>query len=161
MDGVLERDGVRYVLQCKRYNTATVNEPQVRELLGAMSAYARQHGPVQGICITTGRFTSDAVRFAKQNEILLCDGNDFLTLLQRAFPPTDNDDPFEIICPECGQPAPFPLQALTQEGATSACPRGHIVTNTLTQNEILQRRICGECGAPMVRRKRTRDGSPF
>jgi hypothetical protein len=67
----------RYVIQCKRY-TSPVSVPIIRELYGVVNSTDAN----KGILITTSRFTSDAIEFARDKPIELIDGTKFLSLLQ-------------------------------------------------------------------------------
>lgn len=70
----------RVVIQCKRYNSAPVSEPEINQFLGAMNKYQADYG----VFITNGRFTK-AVRTAAREDspITLIDGNDLVRLVIR------------------------------------------------------------------------------
>lgn len=70
----------RVVIQCKRYNTGPVTEPDINQFLGAMNKF--QDG--DGVFITNSRFTNSA-RIASREEspITLIDGNDLVDLVIR------------------------------------------------------------------------------
>ncbi len=68
----------RAVIQCKRYNTAPVTEPEINQFLGAMNKYQADYG----VFITNGRFTSAARVAAREGSpITLIDGNDLVKLV--------------------------------------------------------------------------------
>ena len=68
----------RAVIQCKRYNTAPVTEPEINQFLGAMNKYQADYG----MFITNGRFTSAARVAAREGSpITLIDGNDLVKLV--------------------------------------------------------------------------------
>ena len=68
----------RVVIQCKRYNTAPVREPEINQFLGAMNKYQADYG----VFITNGRFTNSARQAAREGSpITLIDGNDLVKLV--------------------------------------------------------------------------------
>ncbi len=68
----------RVVIQCKRYNSGPVREPQINEFLGAMNKYQADYG----VFITNGRFTTAARTAAKEGSpITLIDGNELVKLV--------------------------------------------------------------------------------
>jgi restriction system protein len=70
VDLMLTRDGQRYLVQCKQYRTWTVSVRIVREIFGVVAARKADGA----IVVTTGKFTNDAVDFAKGQPIELIDG---------------------------------------------------------------------------------------
>ncbi len=70
----------RVVIQCKRYNTAPVREPEINQFLGAMNKYQADYG----VFITNGRFTNSARQAAREGSpITLIDGNDLVKLVTK------------------------------------------------------------------------------
>jgi restriction system protein len=68
----------RVVIQCKRYNTAPVTEPDINQFLGAMNKYQADYG----VFITNGRFTNSARIAAREGSpITLIDGSDLVRLV--------------------------------------------------------------------------------
>lgn len=68
----------RVVIQCKRYNTSPVREPEINQFLGAMNKYQADYG----VFITNGRFTMAARKAAREGSpITLIDGNDLVKLV--------------------------------------------------------------------------------
>lgn len=68
----------RVVIQCKRYNVASVREPEINQFLGAMNKYQADYG----VFITNGRFTNSARQAAREGSpITLIDGNDLVKLV--------------------------------------------------------------------------------
>jgi len=68
----------RVVIQCKRYNTAPVSEPDINQFLGAMNKFQADYG----VFITNSRFTNAARIAAREGTpITLIDGNDFIRLV--------------------------------------------------------------------------------
>lgn len=70
----------RVVIQCKRYNSTPVSEPEINQFLGAMNKYQADYG----VFITNGRFTKAARTAAREGSpITLIDGNDLVRLVIR------------------------------------------------------------------------------
>lgn len=68
----------RVVIQCKRYNSAAVTEPEINQFLGAMNKYQADYG----VFITNGRFTTAARTASREGSpITLIDGNDLVKLV--------------------------------------------------------------------------------
>lgn len=68
----------RVVIQCKRYNTSPVREPEINQFLGAMNKYQADYG----VFITNGRYTTAARQAAREGSpITLIDGNDLVKLV--------------------------------------------------------------------------------
>lgn len=68
----------RVVIQCKRYNTVPVSEPDINQFLGAMNKFQADYG----VFITNSRFTNAARIAAREGTpITLIDGNDLIRLV--------------------------------------------------------------------------------
>ena len=68
----------RVVIQCKRFNSNPVNEPDINQFLGAMNKYQADYG----VFITNSRFTNKAREAAREGTpITLIDGNDLIRLV--------------------------------------------------------------------------------
>ncbi len=68
----------RVVIQCKRFNTAPVGEPNINQFLGAMNKFQADYG----VFITNSRFTTSARAAARQGTpVTLIDGNDLIRLV--------------------------------------------------------------------------------
>lgn len=70
----------RVVIQCKRYNSGAVTEPEINQFLGAMNKYQADYG----VFITNGRYTNAARSASREGSpITLIDGNDLVKLVIR------------------------------------------------------------------------------
>jgi restriction system protein len=94
------------LVQCKAWKAYPVGIKPIRELLGVMTASR----VAEGIFISTGEYTSEARRFAAQNNIHLIDGSDLLAKIQ-AVPADHQRSLLEVAtagdfttptCPSCG-----------------------------------------------------------
>ena len=69
----------RVVIQCKRWNSNPVGEPEINQFLGAMNKNKADYG----VFITNGRFTNAAKLAAKAGSpITLIDGNELVRLVK-------------------------------------------------------------------------------
>ena len=70
----------RVVIQCKRYNSGAVSEPEINQFLGAMNKFQADYG----VFTTNSRFTNAARIAAREGTpITLIDGNDLIRLIIR------------------------------------------------------------------------------
>ncbi len=70
IDLLLRKQRGVFLVQCKRWNKGSVGAPVVREMFGLM-----MHHQAQGVkIVTTGKFTKEAIAFAKGKPIDLLDG---------------------------------------------------------------------------------------
>ena len=68
----------RVVIQCKRFNSSAVTEPDINQFLGAMNKFKADYG----VFITNGRFTKKARDAAREGSpITLIDGNELINLV--------------------------------------------------------------------------------
>lgn len=68
----------RVVIQCKRFNSSAVTEPDINQFLGAMNKFKADYG----VFITNGRFTKKARDAAREGSpITLIDGNELIKLV--------------------------------------------------------------------------------
>jgi len=111
VDLELERNGKRFLVQCKHWRSRKVGVPAVRELYGVVSA--RQVDG--GFFVTSSAFTDEALYFARNLPIELIDGSILSDLLQlqedgsAIWPPPVRKaieprfDPNDVPrCPSCG-----------------------------------------------------------
>jgi len=70
----------RVVIQCKRYNTGKVGEPEINQFLGAMSKFQADYG----VFITNNLFTEQARQAAAEGKpITLIDGSELIKLVMK------------------------------------------------------------------------------
>lgn len=70
----------RVVIQCKRYNSGAVSEPEINQFFSAMNKFQADYG----VFITNSRFTNAARIAAREGTpITLIDGNDLIRLIIR------------------------------------------------------------------------------
>lgn len=118
IDLALTRDGALTLVQCKHWKARQVGVTVVRELLGVMTA----RKAAAGIVVTSGRYTDEARRFARESGVQLVDGMALQAMLaearragvptkaapgprmpERTAAPTPRETPAAPACPTCGQ----------------------------------------------------------
>lgn len=80
IDLVLNKDGEKYLVQCKQWRAFRVGVDVVRELYGVMAA----NGAAGGFVVTSGRFTDEARNFAEGRNVQLMDGTRLRALIKQA-----------------------------------------------------------------------------
>lgn len=111
IDLILKKNHEKYLVQCKHYKAYKVGVKPVRELLGVMASSSAAGGYV----ITSGQFTKDAIAFARDNHIVLVDGNALNQIFRetpKPSPQTSKPASFssptgknvDTTCPKCGNP---------------------------------------------------------
>ena len=80
VDLVLNKDGEKYLVQCKQWRAYKGGVEVVRELYGVMAA----RGAAGGYVVTSGRFTDEARKFAEGRNLQLIDGTRLHSLIKRS-----------------------------------------------------------------------------
>jgi restriction system protein len=122
IDLVMWRGSEKFVVQCKHWKAFKVGVTVVRELYGVMAA----NGATGGFVVTSGRFSDDAVDFARGRNVELIDGPKLEELLRRGASTT-------------GQPANRAGPARDEQPSRK-------------QDAVTQGPPCPDCGKLMVRR---------
>ncbi len=112
VDLILKKDNQTLFVQCKHWKVHKINVKPIRELQGVISA----KGADGGIFVTSGKYTKDAVNFARECNIQLIDGD----MLDEMFSSIsiDDDQPTQRrerpSCPICGSSM---VKRTTRQGA--------------------------------------------
>ena len=97
----LRKDGQKIYVQCKHWKARRVGVSVVRELYGVMN----DKGADEGIIVTYGKFTPEAVNFARAKPLRLIGGERLVKMIREVQrnPETHvgRKQPAKI-CPECG-----------------------------------------------------------
>jgi restriction system protein len=142
VDIELRAKGKTIVVQCKRWRTQVVGVDRVRELFGAMAAERAS----AAIMVSSGRYTPDAIEFARGKPMELVEGDELVEMLAavQSSRSTRSVADFETALVERGIGA---ADAKAKEARTT----GESVT-------------CPKCGSAMIRRvakKGSHAGSAF
>jgi len=96
----LRKNGELTLVQCKHWKSQRVGVRVARELYGVMTARKAD----SGIIATFGKFTKEAIDFAKDKRIELITGNQLLCLISEVQKSGHVSAPAEAneVCPKCG-----------------------------------------------------------
>lgn len=105
IDVVIEKNGIKNYIQCKKFITSTVSVGAVRDFYGALADHLTNG---KGYFITTNKFTLEAERFAEDKPIELVDG--FKLVHYVRLVEKENNQTFNMVsevqvnkfCPKCG-----------------------------------------------------------
>ncbi|HTJ79718.1 MAG TPA: restriction endonuclease [Rariglobus sp.] len=119
IDLMIRRDGGTWLVQCKQWKVQAVGAPIIREIFGLVTHH-RANG---AIIITSGRFTREAMTFAKGKTLELIDGPALFQLVKSVKanrePTTVSPAPVQSTapsCPKCGNPM---VERVARKGANA------------------------------------------
>lgn len=103
VDLLLEKNGKKFIVQCKHWQKFKVSVQVVREQFGIMHAEGA-HGVY---IVTSGVFTEDAIQFAQGKNIVLIDGSKLRQIVSKTHRTIENEAETQIsistpFCPFCG-----------------------------------------------------------
>jgi restriction system protein len=101
IDIVVEKNGIKHYIQCKKFITSVVSASEVRDFYGAIVDHLA-HG--KAYFITTNKFTLDAEKFCEDKPIELIDGLKLLKyihLVDKRLEDGSTIGPTQERCPEC------------------------------------------------------------
>ncbi len=148
-DAILVKDGIKYVLECKS-GAQCIGRPDIQKFFAAM----HHEGAVGAFYVNTGKFSPQAIEYAKTWPVTLYDRDTFPSLVTRAYPVSEPARFAKTICLKCGEIVELPVQ----ESKTSLlCPAGHTVESTISLPDLgvftSGVPYCKKCGSPMRIRK--------
>lgn len=134
-DAITEKEGRKYVVECKRYAPdKSLGRPHLQKLFAAMS----EERAAGAFLVTTAKFARTGSEYAQKNRIELVDLDHLLALMRQAYPESDDHNVFRVICEECGAVHTF---ALTPADQKRLCGCGATVLRPLTENDLSLRRL--------------------
>jgi hypothetical protein len=129
-DGILRKEGHCWLYECKRYGDSGVSgRPDLQILHSAMTS----QGAVGGMFITTGRFTKDALEFAKSANIRTIDGKQLVREMFDRNVGALSDVHYRTKCRQCGAEVEHSLK----HPNTVSCPNRHAVAPSLQLGQVL------------------------
>ncbi|MFI5330121.1 MAG: restriction endonuclease [Desulfobaccales bacterium] len=146
-DAILWKGGEKYVLECKRYSADNQSgRPELQKFHSAIIS----EGAKKGFFVSTGGFTTTAIKFAKNAQIELINGNLLVKYLLDSKTELSVDDSYYSKCLQCGDL----VQHRLRNPKTELCHNNHPVEATLILDKILgigpdTVQICPKCSAPM------------
>jgi len=141
-DAILRRDGLVYLVECKRYDeNRSVGRPTLQKFFAAMI----EEKAAGGFLVTTGYFAKTAEEYARSTKITLVNGKLLVQYMQEAY----GKEPWTLTlkCPDCGVVVPFDV---SRDGSEKLCPSGHKVLCDVTEDGLLGAAgYCKSCAAPL------------
>lgn len=145
-DAILNLDGQKYLLECKRYSdTNLVGRPEIQKFHSAIIT----DSAAGGFFVSTSAFTKEATEYAAKIQcVTLVRGVDLQELIFRSGN-TNQDDSYSTVCLDCGEQVLHQLRGPKEQ----QCCCGQGVKASLSISEVLargqQKMICEKCGANM------------
>lgn len=99
VDVVIEKDGIKGYIQCKKFITSEVTVGDVRDFYGALADHLTNG---KGYFITTNKFTLEAEKFADDKPIELIDGYKLISYIKMTKKDKEASKENFKICPCCG-----------------------------------------------------------
>ena len=115
-DAIAWKNGKKYVIECKRYG---MNSASGRRDLQILLAAKHDVEADSAIFVTTGRLTTPALEYAKENCIQYYDKGSFPDLINSAYGETEDLSEVQTICLECGMPTV--IQLADDENSVGLC----------------------------------------
>jgi HJR/Mrr/RecB family endonuclease len=145
-DAIMWKEGEKYLLECKRYaSDKQSGRPELQKFHSAIIS----EGAKKGFFVTTGGFSSTAVKFAKGAKIEIIHGDGLVRYLLDSKPEMSDNDSYYSKCLQCGEL----VQHRLRSPETVLCRNKHPVEPTLNLNKILgfdpEVPRCHKCSAPM------------
>lgn len=81
VDAYLEKSGQRAIVQCKHFTRGAVSRPELQQFFGVL----KDRAAYEGFFVTTGRFTEQAIEFARNKRIHLIDLHKLVEMACGAF----------------------------------------------------------------------------
>ena len=144
-DAYIKKDGISYLVECKRYApNAHIGRPLLQKLYAAMNEEHIEHG----VFITTAEFSKDAFEYGIKYGIQTINGKELVELLREYKQLIDSQYEYILPCLVCGEVQTF--STLNNEEC-KICSNGHRVNNVFYKN-YNNPVICFKCGKKMVMR---------
>jgi len=98
IDIIVEKDGIRGYIQCKKFITSKVTVGDVRDFYGALADHLTNG---KGYFITTNKFTLEAEKFAEDKPIELIDGYKLIRYIKMTKKDKEEPKKNPKKCPRC------------------------------------------------------------
>jgi len=99
VDVIVEKNGIKGYIQCKKFITSEVTVGDIRDFYGALADHLSNG---KGYFITTNKFTLEAEKFAGDKPIELIDGYKLIRYIKMAKKDKEELKEKTKICPRCG-----------------------------------------------------------
>ena len=139
-DAIAWKDNRKYVIECKRYSAdSSTGRRDLQILLAAKG----DEGADEAIFVSTGRFTSTAIEYAKQNRIQIYDRTKLPDLINKAYGSASDISRAKTMCIECGMVVWVPIPGEGEQlgtcpnANTDALRQTHVVRSTVKQSNLI------------------------
>ena len=130
VDVIVEKDGVKGYVQCKKFITSEVTVGDVRDFYGALADHLTNG---KGYFITTNKFTLEAEKFADDKPIELIDGYKLIRYIKMTKKDKEEQKEKPRTCPRCGGGL---AQRKGKFGSFYGCSNYPKCSYTINQGEI-------------------------
>lgn len=121
-DAILIKNGVRYLVECKKYApNRRIGRPSLQKFYAAI---VEEEASI-GFFVTTSEFAKTAYEYAPKFKIELVNGARLVSLMNEAFSDQIPVDKIKVMCLQCGDIVDF---AVSSNNETRTCRNGHIVS---------------------------------
>lgn len=139
-DAIMYKEGKKYVVECKRYGKGkSIGRPALQKFFAAMF----EENAEKGYFVTTAGFASTAIKYARDNNIVLINLSKLIALMKQAFPEKSSEN-VRVKCLECGSLYVFALKEKKRQ-----CSCGNWVTNDLSERLSPSKEYCDVCDTEM------------
>jgi hypothetical protein len=139
-DAIAWKDNRKYVIECKRYNAGSSTGRRDLQILLAAKG---DEGADEAIFVSTGRFTSTAIDYAKLNGIQIYDRTRLPDLINSAYEKASNTAKARTMCAECGAVVWVSIPEHGEQlgtcpyATTAALKQIHTVRSTIKQSNLI------------------------
>lgn len=129
-DGIAYKDGQKYLIECKRYEkTKKIGRPQLQKFFAAII----EEKAVKGFFVTTASYADTAYEYAKKSKIDLIDGNQLISLMEKAYPESSDKLVYTVMCANCLDLVEFDANEKNYE---KKCKNGHSVHQNINKSVL-------------------------
>lgn len=129
-DAILNKDGKKFMLECKKYGAGNLSGRRDLQILYAEIERGRAHS---GFFVTTGGFTRDAIEYAPAARINLVGPDDLVRMMFDSKPDAGEDRSYRSMCRQCEEIVYHQLE----DPQSVRCRNGHEVAPTLDFEAVL------------------------
>ncbi len=132
-DAILKKNGVKYLVECKRYApNRRIGRPSLQKFYAAIV----EEGASMGFFVTTSEFAKTAYEYGPKFKIELINGPRLVSLMNEAFPDQIPIDKIKVMCLQCGDIVNFPVSSNNE---TRTCRNGHSVSCNIDIDNLSRR----------------------
>lgn len=126
-------DGSKAVIECKRYGARSVTG---RRDLQILLAAKHDESADIAIFVSTGRFSADALAYARENDIIVCDKNTLPDFINAAYGAKESLAYAKTVCLDCGKERKVRLKSTGISAAKCSNDPKHNLHTTITPDHL-------------------------